>query len=77
MPDPIEQLRALHAPVAMTDVEAILGKPQADIGSGIHIYTYALASGATVRVGTPDAQHVMYITVIDGSGKQVIYQQAP
>jgi|HubBroStandDraft_6_1064221.scaffolds.fasta_scaffold325321_2 hypothetical protein len=70
MTDPIERLRALHSPVAMADVEAILGPPQHDIGSGIYIFTYALDDGTVIRVGTADRQRVLYIR----AGEHVLFQ---
>ena len=73
--DSLTRLRALHAPVALADVEKILGPAEHDIGSGVHIFVYDLDDDTVVRVGTPDRQHVTYIIAVDGRGKHILYQQ--
>lgn len=39
----------------------ILGEPDMDIGSGIHIFVYHLGDGTAVTVGTPDKAAVTYV----------------
>jgi hypothetical protein len=55
-------LKNLKAPM-MADIERELGPPDADVGSGLHVYTYKL--GSTIHVGSPDGKRVMYIRVGD------------
>ncbi len=43
------------------DVTAILGEPDRDVGSGIHVYLFRLSDGTELRVGTPDDKDIMYI----------------
>jgi len=40
---------------------AILGKPDADVGSGLHIYVFGLSDGSKIAVATADGQSVFYV----------------
>ncbi len=56
--------------VSMMQVVAACGLPDADIGSGIHIYVYELSDGSRVRVGTPDAEQIIYLVQVLASGAE-------
>lgn len=58
-------------------VEKILGKPDSDIGSGIHIYSFTLNDNTHVIVGTPDKNEVLYIHHMDknNKNKNIIYEK--
>jgi len=55
------KIEALNAESNYQEVTSILGKPDSDTGSGIHIYTFELSDGSALRVGTPDDKHISYI----------------
>jgi hypothetical protein len=43
------------------DIEAKVGKPDRDLGSGIYILEYRLRDGSSVLVGSSDNSHIMYV----------------
>jgi hypothetical protein len=56
------------------DVEAKLGKPDRDVGSGIYILEYSLRDGSSVLAGSSDNSQIMYVThSISGNKKEPIY----
>ena len=57
----VKAFRAIGARTGWAAVEARFGAPDADIGSGIHIYVYRLADGSEVRIGTPDRKQILYV----------------
>jgi hypothetical protein len=63
-----EAVRALAKPgVTMERVRAALGEPDDDVGSGIHVWVYALEEGAA-RVGEAGAVHyVDLVSSVPGS----------
>ena len=46
-----------------SDMKSIFGEPDADIGSGIHIYIYNLEDGTQVSIGYTDK--IIYATHVD------------
>ncbi len=52
---------AIEAGPMFEKLSEILGEPDLDIGSGIHIFVYRLSDGTGITVGTPDKNKVMYI----------------
>ena len=51
----ISRIRAvIKADLTFDKLSEILGEPDMDIGSGIHIFVYRLSDGTGIRVGTPD-----------------------
>jgi hypothetical protein len=40
---------------------AILGKPDGDLGSGLHIYVFALSDGSKITVATADGQSLFFV----------------
>ena len=52
---------AIEAGPTFEKLSEILGEPDLDIGSGIHIFVYRLGDGTGITVGTPDKKKVMYI----------------
>ena len=53
--------KAIEAGPTFERLSDILGEPDMDIGSGIHIFVYRLSDGTGIAVGTPDRKKVMYI----------------
>ena len=51
-------------------ITKILGEPDDDIGSGIHIYVYKLEDGNHLRVGTADPTRIIYIDTL-GKDRQL------
>ena len=43
------------------DVEAKVGKPDRDVGSGIYILEYRLRDGSSVLVGSSDNSRILYV----------------
>jgi hypothetical protein len=66
-----EMFKAIAKGMTFDDVRAWAGEPEADIGSGIHIYTYKLPGGGRVLVGTPDNKKLAYIKHETDDGKVV------
>ena len=46
-----------------SDIRSIFGEPDADVGSGIHIYVYNLEDGTQVTIGYTDK--IIYARQID------------
>jgi hypothetical protein len=46
-----------------SDMKSIFGEPDADIGSGIHIYVYNLEDGTKVTIGYTD--RIIYANQVD------------
>ena len=58
----ISHIRAvIKADLTFDKLSEILGEPDLDVGSGIHIFGYRLSDGTGIKVGTPDKKKVMYI----------------
>ena len=53
----------LKGDMKYSDMKAIFGEPDADIGSGIHIYVYNLEDGTRVSIGYTDK--IIYARHID------------
>ena len=53
--------KALRGTPTFEELSRILGEPQMDIGSGIHVLVYTLDQGASVSVGTSDKKTVLYV----------------
>ncbi|MDQ3712162.1 MAG: hypothetical protein M3388_08095 [Acidobacteriota bacterium] len=69
-PRTIEMFRRIKRRMSMKQVIELCGEPDKDIGSGIHIYVFALADGSVVRVGTPDDERIMYVVHMLANGKE-------
>ena len=61
---------------AFAEVLRAAGPPDADVGSGIHIYVYHLSDGSRVWVGTPDRRRLLYVRHITGSVGTQLYPPA-
>lgn len=70
--DKMAELAATTATTTVADLEATLGKPTNDIGSGIHIFVYAI-DRAEVRIGSPDGTAVQYIRIIENGRERTLY----
>ncbi len=55
--------RHLRADMTFRDIVKAFGEPDADIGSGIHIYVYILEDSTEIRIGFTDRIH--YATHLD------------
>lgn len=53
------------------DIEARLGKPDKDIGSGIHIFVYELNDGGEVWFGFADLNQMIYAKYQTATGEEV------
>ena len=60
--------------VSMKQLVAACDLPDADIGSGIHIYVYELSDGSSVRIGTPDGERVTYVVqvLVNGGERRIL-----
>ena len=56
---------SIEAGPTFEKLSEILGEPDVDIGSGIHIFVYRLSDGTGIRVGTPDKKAVSYVFQAD------------
>ena len=58
----------------MEQVRATVGAPDRDIGSGIHIYLYALPDGSHVWIGSPDASEILYVRHVASGTSTSLYE---
>lgn len=56
----------LSSEMTLREVKATFGKPDEDVGSGIHIFVYNLADGTNVLIGITDV--LLYARHVDESG---------
>lgn len=61
--------RAIPRNTSFADVTAWVGEPEADIGSGIHIYVYHLPDGSRALLGFPDEAHLLYAYIEHPDGR--------
>jgi hypothetical protein len=74
----IPRIRAvIKADITFDKLSEILGEPDMDIGSGIHIFVYDLSDGTGIRVGTPDKKAVSYVYQADNRLFPIEAGQAP
>ena len=74
----ISRIRAvIKADLTFDKLSEILGEPDMDIGSGIHIFVYRLSDGTGIRVGTPDKKAVSYVFQADNRLFPIEAGQAP
>jgi hypothetical protein len=66
----IKVFRNITRRASMKKITKLCGKPDGDIGSGIHIYIYKLADGSEIRIGTPDNKQIMYVIQVTANGKE-------
>jgi hypothetical protein len=57
----LEAFKEIGPSMGLKDVEARLGPPDSDAGSGIYIYVYGLADGSEVRIGAAHPNKVLYV----------------
>ena len=50
-----------------SEIEAILGLPDYDHGSGIYVLYFTLIDSTSIIVGTPDKNSVMYINHVENN----------
>ncbi len=65
----LERFRALPKGATYGELVEWVGRPEKDVGSGIHIMTYPLDDGSRVTVGTPDFRKVVYVKHEGADGK--------
>jgi len=70
----IAHFRMLTHDSTMSEVKRLVGEPDGDIGSGIHIYVWQLGDGTQVAVGTPDNKRLYFVvwTKSDGGTERLI-----
>jgi hypothetical protein len=56
----------LSRDMTLREVKATFGEPDADVGSGIHIFHYKLEDSTTVIIGVTDV--IMYARHVDSNG---------
>ena len=64
----------ISADMSYSSLENVFGKPDADIGSGIHIYVYNLKDGTFIWIGY--ASNIMYVRHMDsgtGAGAKLLH----
>jgi hypothetical protein len=66
----ISQFQSLHREMSMTQIFQVVGLPDSDLGSGIHIYCYQLNDGSLVWVGTPDDEVLLYVDHVFSNGEK-------
>jgi hypothetical protein len=59
----------LKADMDFTAIQNLFGQPDADLGSGIHIYVYQLKDGTAIWIGY--ANKIMYARHIDGNNQLI------
>jgi Domian of unknown function (DUF4952) len=47
--------------LSMQQVVEVLGVPDRDLGSGLHIYVYTLTDRSRILIGTPDGKQLLYV----------------
>lgn len=58
--------RNLSGEMSLREVEVTFGKPDEDVGSGIHIFVYNLSDGTNVMIGITDV--LLYARHVDEQG---------
>lgn len=58
--------RNISEEMTLREVKATFGKPDEDVGSGIHIFVYNLADGTNVLIGITDV--LLYARHVDENG---------
>lgn len=71
----VPRLRKLGGRPSFAQVTAILGRPDKEVGSGIHIYSYRLSNGEEIRVGTTDNHHLSYIHHHQGEKEVRLFEE--
>ncbi|MCP3932010.1 MAG: hypothetical protein GY705_23300 [Bacteroidetes bacterium] len=61
----LEQISKNHT---LNDVFKSIGKPEAEIGSGLFIYKYTIDDGSKILIGSKDNETIMYINQIHENG---------
>ena len=56
--------------MTLREVKSTFGRPDEDVGSGIHVFLYHLDDGTTVVIGVTDT--VLYARQVDGNGNLLI-----
>jgi len=57
----MSKFQSIQKGMTEEQVFGLVGQPQADIGSGIHIYKYVLSNNATMLVGVVPGTGVLYV----------------
>jgi len=68
-PTIIDNFSSLKIGTPYIEIEKKFGKPNADIGSGLHIFTYEQQDGSKVLLGFADLNSLLYVKLMDNSGK--------
>lgn len=65
----IDDFKKLKKGMPVEQVLKELGKPDQDLGSGIHIYSYGLSDNSTMRLGCTNV--LLYVDHIQKNGKTI------
>jgi hypothetical protein len=57
----IDYYKALPKGIIFSEIEKIIGQPDSDIGSGVHIYVYKQNDGSEVWLGYRDPDTLLYV----------------
>ncbi len=57
----VESFRFMDSNTTLHDLIGKVGKPNCDVGSGIHVYMYIMADGSTLLVGSDDGSSILYV----------------
>lgn len=69
-----DEISQLHAGMTVAEVTKLLGEQADDIGSGVHIYVYALEGGGIAVLGFGLDDLLQRVTVQDqGGSERVIF----
>jgi|GEM_PF-2207738 len=61
--------RQLTANDSYATVERLAGKPDRDIGSGLHIFVYDLPDGSQIYIGFADLNKLIYVSHVFKDGR--------
>jgi hypothetical protein len=67
----VETFRFIGPTTTVAEVNARLGQPERDAGSGMFIFAYRLTDGSEVLVGSPDGSRILYVR----HGKDVLFER--
>ena len=73
----IDYYKSLSLNTPLATITSKIGKPDADIGSGIHIFVYKLPHNEAVWIGSADLQKLMYVKQkkADGTFVNLLYNR--
>lgn len=64
----LEKYRQIQSGMSFEDICRLVGPPDQEIGSGLHVFVYELDDGSVVYMGFASLSEVMYVTHDMGNG---------